>query len=125
VDNTGFITQAQLEALITSVYSQMDPDNPEKFASIGVLHLFIPHLSILLTFSQRQQGKELAHHQSSIAVVGTDPLGVRVVSVGTFVSQVFAHLRITNGRLSLEQFRQAIIAEPRLLLSCDGGNRWE
>lgn len=50
-------------------------------------------------------------------VVGTDPLGVRVVPVSVFVSQVFAHLCVTSGRLSLEQFRQAVIAEPRLLVS--------
>eukprot|EP00026_Physarum_polycephalum_P001815 Phypoly_transcript_01818.p1 GENE.Phypoly_transcript_01818~~Phypoly_transcript_01818.p1 ORF type:complete len:898 (+),score=138.55 Phypoly_transcript_01818:81-2774(+) len=84
VDGTGFITQTQLEALITSVSSQLDPEYPDKHASMGS------------------------------GVVGTDPLGVRVVSVSTFVEQVFAHLCITTGRLSLEQFRQAVIAEPRL-----------
>jgi len=85
VDNTGFITQTQLEALITSVSSQLDPEHPDKHSSMGS------------------------------GVVGTDPLGVRVVSVSTFVEQVFAHLCITTGRLSLDQFRQAVIAEPRLI----------
>lgn len=36
VDNTGFITQAQLESLITSVSSQMDPEQPERYSSMGV-----------------------------------------------------------------------------------------
>lgn len=85
VDNAGYITQAQLEALITSVSSQMDPDHPEKHMSMGG------------------------------GVVGTDPLGGRVVSVAQFVAQVFAHLHVEDGRLSLDQFRQAVIAEPRLI----------
>jgi Ca2+-binding EF-hand superfamily protein len=85
VDSTGFITQAQLEALITSVSAQLDPECPDKHSSMGS------------------------------GVVGTDPLGVRVVPVSTFVSQVFAHLCITTGKLSLDQFRQAVIAEPRLI----------
>jgi len=85
VDNTGYITQAQLESLITSVSAQMDPEHPERYSSMGG------------------------------GVVGTDPLGVKVVPVNVFVSQVFAHLCITTGRLSLDQFRQAVIAEPRLI----------
>jgi len=85
VDNTGYITQAQLESLITSVSSQMDPENPDRYSTMGS------------------------------GVVGTDPLGSRVVSVDVFVSQVFAQLCNTTGRLSLEQFRQAVITEPRLI----------
>ncbi len=36
VDNTGYITQSQLEALIASVSAQVDPENPEKFSAMGV-----------------------------------------------------------------------------------------
>ena len=112
VDNTGFITQAQLEALITSVSSQLDPECPEKHSSMGVwcrtpLPPPLPPLPPLCNFSQSVQS----------GVVGTDPLGGRVISVSVFVAQVFAHLCITTGRLSLEQFRQAVIAEPRLIVS--------
>lgn len=109
VDNTGFITQAQLESLITSVSSQMDPENPDKYSSMGVL-IFprLPSLRIINILTK-------LHWQSG--VVGTDPLGVRVIPVSVFVSQVFAHLCITTGRLSLDQFRQAVIAEPRLIVS--------
>jgi len=83
VDNTGFITRAQLESLITSVSSQMDHGADK--------------------------------HSSEVGVVGLDPLGGRVVSVSEFVGQIFAQLNITSGRLSLEQFHQAVVAEPRLI----------
>lgn len=49
-------------------------------------------------------------------MVGTDPLGVQVVTVSSFVNDVFSNLRITTGRLSLDQFRQAVVAEPRLIV---------
>ena len=37
-----------------------------------------------------------------------------MLSVNSFVDRLFAHLQVTNDRLTLFQFKQAAVAEPRL-----------